>query len=122
MNEFEKLLLEQHSQYMILLFAKIYQNETSQEFKDYVAEHFQNHQGKEELLKMPIKDFFNIYAKTEYHKTLSKLTYLFAVYDIKTVDELLKYSIQDLARTRSIGAKTIEVIVQAFANAGLKFK
>jgi len=122
MKEFEKLLLTKCPQYMILLFAKNYENETSQEFKDYVAKHFNRLQTKEELLRMPVREFFDLYAKAEKQSMKTHLLSVFYAYDIENIGDLIALTKLDLLRFRTMGKKSIATIERICANAGLEFK
>ena len=122
MNEFEKLLLAKCPQYMILLFAKNYEAVTSQEFKDYVAEHFNGLKDKEELLKLPVREFFELYAQDEKKKMKVRLENVFYAQDIETVGDLLTLSKLDVLRFRNMGKKSLEAIIRICENAGLELK
>ena len=122
MNEFEKMLVAKCSPHMILLFAEIYSKETSQEFKDYVAENFKGAQAKDELLKMSVRDFFTIYAKDEKQPMRTHLLNIFYAYEIETVDDLIALDTQCILQFRNSGKKSLEAIQRICHNAGLEFK
>lgn len=122
MNEFEKLLPGKCPQYMILLLAKNYENETSQEFKDYVAKHFNRLQTKEALLMMPIREFFDLYAKAEKQSMKTHLLSVFYAYDIENIGDLIALTKLDLLRFRTMGKKSIATIKRILENVGLELK
>lgn len=122
MNEFEKMLVAKCSPCMILLFAEIYSKEASQEFKNYVTENFKGAQSKDELLKMSVQDFFDVYAKDERRPMRSHLLNIFHAYDIETVDDLLALDAQRILQFRNSGKKNLEAIQRICHNAGLEFK
>lgn len=122
MKEFEKLLLAKCPQYMILLFAKNYENQTSQEFKDYVAENFKGLQTKEELLMMSVREFFNFYAKEESKSMKAHLLNVFYAYEVEKVGDLIAMTKLDLLRFRTMGKKSITTLARICENAGLELK
>jgi len=122
MNEFEKLLLAKCPQYMILLFAKNYEAVTSQEFKVYVTEHFNVLKDKEELLKLSVRDFLELYAQDENKKMKTRLENAFYAQEIETVGDLISLGKRDIPRFRNMGKRSLEAIIRICENAGLELK
>jgi len=122
MKEFEKLLLAEGSRLLILAYVRIYEAETSQEFKDYVATHFPDLCDKEELLEMNVKDFFKMYGRDEKQSMVNHLFNIFYAYDIEKVSDLLGVGALNFLRFRTAGAKTIACIKRVCVNAGVEFK
>ena len=123
MNEFEKLLLEKCPQYMVLLFAKNYAEQTTQAFKDYVSEHFKELLPKEALLIMPLDDFFEYYAPEDAKNLKVRLWNMYR-YDkeLNNVGDLLSLGEKKLSCKRNVGKKCLDVIRRTYENAGLEFK
>lgn len=116
MNEFEKLLVEKGSQEMILVFSKVYQDQLSEDFKDYASK------PSRRIEDMEIRDFLTAYGESFPTGIAMRIYNACHGNDIKTVDDLLKTGTQKFLRFRNVGTDSVKYLCEIFAKLGLEFR